>query len=76
MVVDPVSVNLPVLVVTLNGRSRDFVDPQLLNLHLRPELSEFGSELRKEIQQVVAAGLHAKMNVEVPLTRCRSFISS
>ena len=28
--------SLLVLVVTLSGRSRDFVDPRLLNLHLRP----------------------------------------
>ena len=34
--VDPVSVSLLVLVVTLNDRSRDSVDPRLLNLHLRP----------------------------------------
>ena len=55
--VDPVSVSLLDLVVTLNGRSRYFVDPQVLNLHLRPELSESGSaELRKEVQQVVAVG--------------------
>ena len=54
---DLVSVSLLDLVVTLNGRSRDFVDPQLLNLHLRSELPESGSaELRKEVQQVVAAG--------------------
>ena len=58
--------SLLVLVVTLNGRSRDFVDPRLLNLHLRPELPESGSaDLRKEVQQVVAAGEHARMNVEV-----------
>ena len=45
------------LVVTLNGRSRGFVDPRFLDLHLRPELLESGSaELRKEVQQVVAAG--------------------
>ena len=36
VVVDPVSVSLLVLEVTLIGRSRDFVDPLLLNLHLRP----------------------------------------
>ena len=64
--VDPVSVSLPVLVLTLYGRSRDFVDSRLLNLHLRPELPESGSaELRIEAQQVVAAGWHAMMNVEV-----------
>ena len=52
--------------MTLNGRSRDFVDPRLLNLHLRLELPEAGSaELLKEVQQVVAAGWQAKMNVEV-----------
>ena len=34
--VDPVSVSLLVLEVTLSGRSRDFVDPRLLNLHQRP----------------------------------------
>ena len=34
--VDPVFVILLVLVVTLNGHSRDSVDPRLLNLHLRP----------------------------------------
>ena len=33
---DPVSVSLLVLEVTLSGRSRDFVDPRLLSLHLRP----------------------------------------
>ena len=32
---DPVTVRLLVLEVTLNGRSRDFVDPRLLNFHLR-----------------------------------------
>ena len=36
VVVDPVFVSLLVLVVTLNGRSRDFLDPRLLNLHPRP----------------------------------------
>ena len=52
--------------MTLNGRSRDFLDPRLLNLHLRPELPESGSaELRKEVQHVAADGWHAKMNVEV-----------
>ena len=57
--------SLLVLVMTFNGRSRGFVDPRLLNLHLSPELSESGSaELREEVQQVVAAGCHAKMNVE------------
>ena len=35
VVVDPVFVSLLVLVVTLNGCSRDFVDPRLLNFHLR-----------------------------------------
>ena len=63
--VDPVSVSLLVLVVTLNGCSHDFVDPRLLNLHLRPELPESGSaDLQKEVQRVVAAGRHA-MNVEL-----------
>ena len=58
--------SLPVLVVTLNGRSRDFVGPWMLNVHLRPELPVSGSaELQKEVQQVVAAGRHARMNVEV-----------
>ena len=62
----PVSVSLLYLVVTLNGCSRDFVDPTLLNLHLRPELPESGSaELRKQVQQVGAAGWHARMNFEV-----------
>ena len=55
--VDPVSVSLLDLVVTLKGRSRDFVDPRLLNLHLRPESPGSGSaELRKEVQQVDGAG--------------------
>ena len=62
--VDPVSASLLDLVVNLNGRSRDFVDPRLLNLHLRPELPG-SAELRKVVQQVVAAGQHARMNVEV-----------
>ena len=63
---DPVSGSLLVLVSPLHGRSRDFVDPRLLNLFLRPELPESGSaELLKEVQQDVAAGWHAKMNVEV-----------
>ena len=58
--------SLLVLVVTLNGRSLDFVDPRFLNLHLRPELPDSGSaEFRKEVQQVVAAGRHARMNAEV-----------
>ena len=34
VVVDPVFVSLLVLVVTLNGRPRDSVDPRLLNFHL------------------------------------------
>ena len=47
-----------------SGRSRDFEDPRLLNLHLSPQLPESGSaELRKEVQQVVAAGWHTKMNL-------------
>ena len=63
---DPVSVNLLVLVMTSDGRSRNFVDPRLLNLHLSPKLPEPGSdELQKEVQQVVAAVEHARMNVEV-----------
>ena len=53
--VDPVSVRLLLLVVTLSGRSRDFVGPWMLNLHLRPELPG-SAELLKEVQQVVAAG--------------------
>ena len=66
MFVDPVSVSLLDLVVTFSGRSRDFVDLWLLNLHLRLELPESGSaELRKEEQQVGAAGQHARMNFEV-----------
>ena len=36
VVMDHVSVNLLVLVVTLSGRARDFVDPRLLNFHLCP----------------------------------------
>ena len=48
--VDPVSVGLLDLVVTLNGRSRYFVDPQLLNLHLRPELSESGSAVYQRLK--------------------------
>ena len=64
--VDTVSVSLPVLVMILNGRSHDFVDPRLLNLHLSPELPGSGSaELRKEVEQVVAAAWYAQMNVEV-----------
>ena len=58
--------SLPVLVMTLNGRSRGIVDPRLLNLHLSLELPESGSaELQKEVQQVVAAGWHGRINVEV-----------
>ena len=41
--VDPVSVRLLVLVVTLNSCSRDFVDPRLLNFHLR--LAEMNVEV-------------------------------
>ena len=40
--------SLLVLVVTLNGRSRGFVDPHLLNLHLRREsmnLEAFAHEI-------------------------------
>ena len=71
--VDPVAVSLLALVLTLYGRSRDFVDPRLLNLHLRPELPESRSaELLKEVQKVVAAGLMWKYS----LTRSRSFGSS
>ena len=36
VVMNHVSVNLLVLVVTLSSRSRDFVDPRLLNFYLRP----------------------------------------
>ena len=64
--VDPVSVRLLVLVVTLNARSRHFLDPRLLNLHLSPELPRSGSaEPWREVQQVAAAGWHAKMTAEV-----------
>ena len=57
---------LRALVLTLYSRSRDFVDSRLLNLHLRPELPESGfADHLKEVQQVVAAGWHAKMNVEL-----------
>ena len=64
---DPVTVSSLVLVMTLIGRSRDFVDPRLLKLHLSPQLPKSGSAvLQKEVQQVVAAGWYAKMNVEVP----------
>ena len=63
---DPVSVSLLALVLTLYGRSREFVDPRLLNLHLSPELPEAGSaELQEEVQQVVAAGWHVMAHVEV-----------
>ena len=66
VVMDLVSVSLLVLVVTLNARSRHFVDPRFLNLHLSPELPESGSaELWREVQQVVATGWDAKMTVEV-----------
>ena len=49
---DPVSVSLLDLVVTLNGRSHDFVDPRLLNLHLRSELPDSVVFLT-EVQQAV-----------------------
>ena len=63
---DPVSVSLLALVLTLYGRSRDFVDPRLLNLHLSPELLEAGSaELQEEAQPVVASGSHVMAHVEV-----------
>ena len=63
---DPVSVRFLVLVVTLNVRSRYFVYPRSLNLHLRPELPESGSaDLRKEVQQVVDDGWHVMIHVEV-----------
>ena len=48
--VDTVTVSLPVLVMILNSRSHDFVDPRLLNLHLSPELPG-SAELRKELEQ-------------------------
>ena len=63
--VDPVAVSLLALVVILHGCSRDFVDPRLLNLHLRPRLPESVSAKLLEVQQIVTAGWHAKMNVEV-----------
>ena len=57
---------LRALVLTVNGRSRDFVDSRLLNLHLRLELPESGfADHLKEVHQVVAACWHAKMNVEL-----------
>ena len=53
-------------VLTLNGHSCGFVVSRLLDLHLRQELQEFGAaELREEVQQVVAAGKHERLNVEV-----------
>ena len=62
---DPVSASLLVLPVTLNSRSRDVVDPRLLDLHLRPGSPEAGrAELRQEVQKIVAVGWHARMNVE------------
>ena len=42
----------------------------MLNLHLRPELPGSGSaELRKEVQQVVAAGWHARNECGGPRSR-------
>ena len=43
VVVDHFFVSLPVLVVTFNGRFRDFVDPRLLNFHLN--LAEMNVEV-------------------------------
>ena len=63
MFVDPVSVSLLGLVVILNGRSRDSVDPQLLNPQLRPELPESGSaEHRKETQSLGLLNLGRRYN--------------
>ena len=74
--VDPVSVSLFVLVVTLNDYSHDSVDPRMLNLHLSPELPEAGSaELWKEVQQVLAAGWHAEMNAEGTRSRDLDLLS-
>ena len=63
--VDSVSVSLLDLVVTLNCRSREFVDPRLLNFHLRSELPDSAVFLEDEVPQAVVVDLHARMNVEV-----------
>ena len=52
--------------VTLNDYSHDSVDPRLLNFHLHSELLDSGLFPEEEVQQVVAAGWHANINVEVP----------
>ena len=49
--VGPVSVCLLDFVVTLNGRSHDFVDAQLPNLHLHSELPD--SAVFPEVHQAV-----------------------
>ena len=63
--VDPVSVGLLDLVVTWNGRSHDFVDPRLLNLHLRSGLPDSSVFLEEVQHVVVVVGQHARMNVDI-----------
>ena len=60
--------SLLVLVVTLNGRSRGFVDPHLLNLHLRRErmnLEAFAHEIW--IFRLFSSDLSAQLKVVVQL---------
>ena len=64
--VDSVSVDFLFSVAILNGQSRDFVVPLLLTLHPCLEYPEAGSaELQEEVEQVVAAGWHEMVHVEV-----------
>ena len=51
--VDPVSVCLLDLVVTLNDHSHDSVDPRLLNFHLRSELSDYAEFMEEEVHPAV-----------------------
>ena len=75
--VDPVAVSLLVLVLTLNGHSRDFVIPRLLTPHPHLEWPDSGSvALQEEVQQVGAAGRHVEVHVEVLAHAIWTFLSS
>ena len=78
VVVDPVFVSLLVLVVTLNGCSRDSVDPRLLNLHLRPakmDVEVFGHAIW--ISRLFLSDVSVQLMVVVQLMVMRdSFLKS
>ena len=63
--VNPVSVCLLDLVMTLNDHSSDSVDPRFLNFHLLLELPDSAVFLEEEVRQAVVVDKHVRRNVDV-----------